>query len=144
MLFNARVQVTTVTKRNKETKEFADKKSNIKTRIHIMQSQDTIPQQLKDILLLTKITGTVIDACAAESTGGGDYPAYSVKEGIIVETLTPDTGDLIFSFIRAEEYDTNLPFLEALNIWSFYMCDDWTIEKLGTRQQQRFLLNECK
>ena len=109
-----------------------------------MQSQDTIPQQLKDILLLTKITGTVIDACAAESTGEGYYPAYSVKEGVIVETLTPDTGDLIFSFISAEEYDTNLPFLEALNIWSFYMCDDWTIEKLGTRQQQRFLLGECK
>ena len=109
-----------------------------------MTTQDSIPQQLKSLLLQSKITGTVIDACAAEASGRGYYPAYSVKEGVIVEILTPDTGDLLFSFINAEEYDTNLPFLEALNIWSFYMCDDWTIEKLGTRQQQRFLLSECK
>lgn len=109
-----------------------------------MASQDTISNQLKEILLLTRITGTVIDACAAESAGGGYYPAYSVKKGVIVETLTPDAGDKLFSFISAEEHDSNLPFLEALNVWSFYMCDDWTIEKIGTRQQERFLLNECK
>jgi len=32
MLFKDQVRVTTATKRNKETKEFVDKKSNIKTR----------------------------------------------------------------------------------------------------------------
>lgn len=107
-----------------------------------MTTQDSIPQQLKSLLLQSKITGTVIDACAAEASGGGYYPAYAVKDGVIVETLTPNIGDLLFSFLNAEDDYMVLPFLKALNVWSFYVCDNWIIEKLGTEQQEIFVLNE--
>jgi len=101
-------------------------------------------KKLKDIAKQSGVTGTVVDVCGLESTGGGYYPAFRVENGEVLELLSTDIGDdLIRSLVESEtERTINLSFLESLNIWTFYFCDDWTLEKLGTRQKERFLLNK--
>lgn len=108
-----------------------------------MDIQTEASSHLKELAKSKKITGTIIDCCAVETSGVGCYPAFKLVDGEIKSLLSNDVGYLLHAMLDSEtNHKETLPFLESLNVWFFYYRDTWTLEKIGSDQKVKFLFNE--